>query len=238
VLNGTFGKTPLYGPLLDVFECLIGLKIQGIQKGLTWVSDHAHIDFPHLPNDTFTVGAVASLASDNPDDSFLANPGDEASDKISAAVVRVVHKIEDGILTEALISAALVGVWALVALLGILRALTLFWRREKNRGDGGRMPPPSDHNINHPPDPNGFTDVPLSTVHDNTRDYDQPVPGYSSTVKATGDHAVEDETDYYQDEKLGFAGHRNYDSGLLKVPGTSPAVRVSSYYGEYGSEKR
>lgn len=238
VLNGTFGKTPLYGPLMDVFECLIGLKIQGIQKGLTWVSDHAHIDFPHLPNDTFTVGAVASLASDNPDDSFLANPGDEASDKISAAVVRVVDKIEDGILTEALISAALVGVWALVALLGILRALTLFWRREKNRGDGGRMPPPSDHNINNPPDPNGFTDVPLSTVHDNTRDYDQPVPGYSSTVKATGDHAVEDETDYYQDEKLGFAGHRNYDSGLLKVPGTSPAVRVSSYYGEYGSEKR
>lgn len=230
VLNGTFGNTPFYGAIMDVFECLIGLKIEGIQKGLTWVHDHAHVNFPHVPNNTFALGAANSISGDsnNPNDSFLANPGDKTADKISEVVVRVVHKLEDGIHTEAIISAALVAIWVFVVLIGILRALTLFWKREKNRGDGGTMPPAN--NVNPTPDPNGFMDVPLTTV----RAHSPPpvVPGY--TPRATG--TIPDEVDYYHDQKLGFAGQRDYDSAL-NVPGGAPAARGSSYV-EYDSEKR
>src|SRR6202044_36747 len=72
-LNTTFGGTPLYDPIKEVLNCLIGLKIAAVQKGLTWVSDNAQVNFPHLPNDTFSLGAIASIANDSktPGDSFL-----------------------------------------------------------------------------------------------------------------------------------------------------------------------
>ncbi|KAB8346064.1 hypothetical protein FH972_023116 [Carpinus fangiana] len=92
-LNETFGGTVLYDPITEVLNCLIGLKIASFQKGLTWVSDHAHIDFPLLANDTFSLGAAASLTNSTSDDSFLADPNSGTSDKITAAVNRLIDRM-------------------------------------------------------------------------------------------------------------------------------------------------
>jgi len=138
VLNATFGGTILYDPVQEVFNCLIGLKIAGIQKALTWVEDHAHVSFPLMPNDTFSLGAVASIAGDqSADQSFLATPGDAASDKISSAVVRVTDSLYDGIRTEAIISAVVTMLWFVIVLIGIVRAMLLWFGRDKTRGEGG-----------------------------------------------------------------------------------------------------
>ncbi|KAI9789336.1 MAG: plasma membrane fusion protein prm1 [Peltula sp. TS41687] len=138
-LNVTFGGTILYDPIKEVLNCLIGLKIAGIQKGLTWVSDHAHIDFPRLANDTFSLGAAASIASDSKEasDSFLADPSSKATDKITDAVADMTAKIAQGIRTEAIISTCILLVWLAMVLIGLFRVSYLFLGRDKVRGDGG-----------------------------------------------------------------------------------------------------
>jgi len=136
-LNKTFGGTPLYNPIQDVIGCLIGLKIAGIQKGLTWVSDHAHVTFPEFRTDVFSLGAAASIANSSSTNSFLANPGAVASDDITSALVKVGDKLQEAIRQEALIAAFLVGVFFLNMLIGAIRAGIAMYGRDKTRAEGG-----------------------------------------------------------------------------------------------------
>jgi hypothetical protein len=184
VLNTTFGGTPLYGPITGVFECLIGLKVASIEKGLAWVSDNAQISLPTLPNNTFSLGAVASIAAgDDPDESFLSQPGDDASNQISAAVVRFTQRLEEAVHTEAIVATVILCVYLFVVLCGIVRAIFLWCGRDKVRGEGGpasaiqmtdsfRQDPDM-----HVDSREGFDDIPLGTVGNKQRPF-TPAPKY------------------------------------------------------------
>lgn len=243
VLNETFGGTLLYEPLQDVFYCLIGLKVAGIQRGLTWVHDNANIDFPPLSNDTFSRGAAESISNDNASDSFLSDAGASTSNKITEVVYRVTNAFESGIATEALISTIILLIWVVNFLFGVIRAITLFRSHDRNRGDGGGAPVSSSAGAFGPgSDPNGFSDVPLTTMPTSRA---QPAPQYEPPTRkfATAAHpvpvnvpsnvpAVSETTETgYEDEKMGFAGQRN----ALQV--SVPGLRRSSY-AEFGGEKR
>lgn len=131
-LNVTFGGTVLYEPILDVLDCLILLKIQGIENGLTWVSDHAHIDFPLLANDTFSLGTIQKVSGSQAD--LLSTGGNgTAADAISEAVYHVTNAIERAIRQEAIISSCVLLIWFLIALGGLGRAGFLMMRG----GEGG-----------------------------------------------------------------------------------------------------
>lgn len=206
VLNDTFGGTILHDPIQGVFDCLIGLKIAGIQKGLDWVSDNAKVDFPLFKNDTFSLGAAASLASDNKNssESFFASPGSEATDKITGAIDRVTAHLEESIRTEAIISSFIILLWFIVVLIGLVRALILACKHSKLRGEGG---------------PSFAGDIPLTEP---ARPYSSAAPAYESPkpsvtpirfpnfgnlstdrrVDSTGDDGE------WRDQKLGFAGER------------------------------
>jgi len=218
ILNDTFGGTPLYDPIMDVLNCLALMKIAGIQKGLTWVSDHAHVEFPLFDNDTFSLGAVQSLSStSNPDDSFLSNPGDATSDRISSAVARFIKTIEDGIRTEALISTGILLLWIFIVFIGVIRALTLWRGRDKVRGDGGEFTSSittddryqatdqfrSDDQDRH----SGFTNIPLTAVnnHHNMPPM-EPAPRYTPPPKEMQVSEVE-----YHEPKLGSQRPQSYD---------------------------
>lgn len=47
-IDTTFQNTPLAIPIKDVINCLILIKIEGIQKGLMWVQSKSHINLPYL----------------------------------------------------------------------------------------------------------------------------------------------------------------------------------------------
>lgn len=126
-LNATFGGTVLYGPITEVFNCLIGLKITGMERGLTWIQEHAHVDFPLLPNNTFSVGAAASITNGTNAQSFLADPQQGTTDQVSAAVYMLEQRIERSIRKEAIISGVLVGAYVLLVLIGLIRALVLYF---------------------------------------------------------------------------------------------------------------
>lgn len=138
-----FGKTPFANPIKDVLNCLVGIKIKGIQSGLTWVHDNAHITFPLLPNDTFSLGAEGSIAPDAAGaQSFLSDTSSVASDKITDIVVKLTNKWESMLREEAILSACIIAVWLVVCLIALVRTFVLCFGRDKVRGDRGIMPLP------------------------------------------------------------------------------------------------
>ena len=220
VLNKTFGGTVLYGPVTGIFECLVGLKVAGIQKGLDWVSDNANVNFPTIPNNTFSLGAAASIGdpgSSNASESFLASPGSQTTNDIEGAVLKVTNHLANGIRTEAIISTSILCIWLIILLLGIMRALYLGFSREKGRAVGGpsyagdipmeEQPAGRDYSTAGPSGPAPAYEPPSSNAAGTTRPFPSfGVPmGHSAPTSRRQDSTSEEQ---WQDEKLGFAGLR------------------------------
>lgn len=180
-LNATFGGTVLYGPVTEVFNCLIGLKIAGIEKGLTWVHDNAHIDFPLLPNNTFSLGNAAKVSGNPQAESMLTTPQNDATGQITGVLKILVAKIEHKIRTEAIISACVLAVYLIVVLLGILRALSLAFGKNGTRpisGQDFRKPIAMD---SLPPTRHGATadeksPAVVAVEHDPANPFRDPIP--------------------------------------------------------------
>ncbi|KAJ4368821.1 plasma membrane fusion protein prm1 [Neocucurbitaria cava] len=150
-LNDTFGGTVLYDPIKEVLNCLIGLKIEGFQKGLTWVQDNAHVQFPGVANNTFSLGALAEKSDSDSAAALLADPNGKAKDEITEAVDHVIDLLMKGIQQEALISTALVLIWLFTAIGGLVYASTHLFRRDDS--ETGRNPYVIDPAIDNGPKP-------------------------------------------------------------------------------------
>jgi len=228
VLNQTFGGTILYQPIMEVLNCLVGLKIAGIEKGLTWVHDNAHVTFPEFRADVFSLGAATSLTNSttDPTASFLSSPGSVASGDITNAVVKVTNKLQSAIQQEAIISACVVLVWAVIMLCGLTYVLIAAMRRDKTRGEGGPVGYTGDNRAPLSPrspnrnDVSNFPDFggPVSSVHPMTS---------SEDVWATGGLV---------DEKYGDVGHRSVDASVK--PGHERASSYGYMDNGYGDVKR
>lgn len=210
-LNATFGDTILHDPIKEVLNCLIGLKVVAVQKGLNWVSENARVDFPKFRPDVFSLGAAASLTNTTADDSFLASPGSVASDDITGAVIKVSNKLQSAIRQEAIISACVVGVWLIIVLIGLTRAIVGMFGRDKTRGVGGPALTGDNRSLS-PRSPNRADDSrfpafggPVSSVH--------PEKSSEDVVFASG-----------ANEKIKNVGHRSVEASYQ--PGHE---RVSSY---------
>ena len=145
VLDDALGDTILRDPVQEVLKCLVGLKIAGIQSGLTWVHDHAHVGFPGVANDTLSLGAMAKVSESGSSQELLADPNGKAKDEVTEAVMRVINVLKDGIRTEALISTTLIVIWLVVALGGLAYACTHMARRDTAQGTAYVVDPATDN---------------------------------------------------------------------------------------------
>ncbi|EEA20228.1 plasma membrane fusion protein prm1 [Talaromyces marneffei ATCC 18224] len=231
VINATFGGTPLYGAVSGIFDCVVELKIESVQKGLTWAHDHAYISLPQLPNNTFSVGAASSV---NTGDSFLSDPGSTTSNQITEVVSNVIDKLKDGIETEAKISALIVLLWFLLLLMGVFRALMLCAKRERSRGNGGGQ----DNVVpGGPIEPAAFHTTSNSTIASNNAA--MMTGGLTAADRSRGigqtvymDPPVDHNPYDYEDEKLGYASERDYSTAM------HADTRKSAYVEYSGDEKR
>ncbi|CAH0041579.1 unnamed protein product [Clonostachys solani] len=122
-LQTVFNGTVLLDPIKTVIHCVIGLKIESLQKGLTWVHDNSKITLPLFANDTFSLGAKESLNGDSDLNSFLASPSSVTTDEVSGAVQKVTDWMHRNIVQEALISLGILLAYVIVVLIGVTRAL-------------------------------------------------------------------------------------------------------------------
>ncbi|KAK0642918.1 hypothetical protein B0T16DRAFT_333186 [Cercophora newfieldiana] len=177
-ITNVFKDTVLLNTARQIANCLIGRKIDAIERGLTWVHDNAKITLPLFPNDTFSQGAGDSVNGDSDLKSFLASPSAVTTDEVSGAVQSVIKTLHDGIIQEALISTALLLVYIIVVLTGVVWALVDMAGRDKMRGEGGQK-----YDITHPrPSPS----PPPMTHNDNPFDdrAGVPAPDYNEVVYA------------------------------------------------------
>lgn len=219
-LNQTFGGTILNDPIQEVFNCLIGLKIAGIQKGLDWVSDNAHVDFPLFPNNTFAKGAAAAIDKDNKttSENFLASPGSATADKVTGALLKVIKHLEEAIRTEAIISTCVVLIWFIIVLIGLVRAVFLGCQHDKTRGEGGLA--------NSRDIPMTINPVrPFSTAAPAYESHTSPhFPSFSRNLTGPSRASTHDDGER-QDQKVGYAGERALAGAF------HPGHKRSSSYG-------
>jgi hypothetical protein len=136
-ITDVFNNTVLLNTARDLVGCLVTRKIETVEKGLTWVHDNAHVTLPLFSNDIFSQGANASVTGDSNLTSFLASPSSVTTDEITSAVDSVITRLRHGIVQEALISLALLLIYIIAVLLGVVRALVGAAQREKTRAEGG-----------------------------------------------------------------------------------------------------
>ena len=249
-VDNVWGDTIFSGLVRQIQNCTADIA-GDIKKGLQWAQDHAKIPFPTFPNDTFSAGAQNSI--DGGSESFLSNPGDVTSDKISEDVNKVISALEKALLFETYIALAILLLWVFIVLIGVARAMFLWWGHDRNRGDGGGhamevMPtgpaPP-------PPHMGGFDEVPLTAMPKEASGPApvvlQPAPApatrgvqaadtaenpfndthtYSNEKHAGGSENPFHDAHSYVDEKLRFAGQRNL--GTVQAA-SDPSLRKSSY---------
>ncbi|KAK1751164.1 plasma membrane fusion protein PRM1 [Echria macrotheca] len=134
-----FNGTVLLNTARDVVGCIIGRKIDTVEQGLTFINEHAKVTLPLFPNDTFSEGADKSVQGDSDLTSFLATPATVTTDEVSGAVDDVVNMLHQGIVQEALISTALLLVYVIVVLVGVIRSAVGMAGRDKTRAEGGQF---------------------------------------------------------------------------------------------------
>ncbi|KAL2753420.1 hypothetical protein ACRALDRAFT_1065279 [Sodiomyces alcalophilus JCM 7366] len=136
-LETVFNGTILKGPIETVIYCTIGLRIESIQSGMTWVHDHAKIALPRFPNDMFSNGAQDSIGGDSDTTTFLATPSSVTTDEVTGAVQRVADRLRAHIIQELLISTGILMLYVIIVLIGLVRALLGMATPDKGRGEGG-----------------------------------------------------------------------------------------------------
>ncbi|KAG6242251.1 hypothetical protein E4U24_005803 [Claviceps purpurea] len=122
-LETVFNGTILLAPITAVLHCVIGIKIESVQKGLTWVHNHAHVEFPLFETDIYSAGAQASGSGVSGLTNFLASPSSVTTDEVSGAVNKVTNWLRNSLAQEALISTGILLLYVVVVLFGLTRTL-------------------------------------------------------------------------------------------------------------------
>lgn len=120
-LNSTFHGTILYDAALQVVNCVLLLKIRGIENGLTWVHEQAHIELPLVSSSIYNI-------SGNDQRSILQLGTNYTSSTLDSAMAMVIQSWQSTIDREMLISAVLFGIWSFVVLCGLIR-ITFYGHR-------------------------------------------------------------------------------------------------------------
>ncbi|KAH6888734.1 hypothetical protein B0T10DRAFT_60931 [Thelonectria olida] len=136
-LDEVFNGTILLDPIKTVVYCTIGNKVENLQKGLTWVHEHAKVSFPLFDDDTFSAGANSSISGDSDLNTFLSSPSSVTTDEVSGAVESVITWLHNNLIQDALISTGLLLLYCIVVLLGVTRTLAGMATPDKGRAEGG-----------------------------------------------------------------------------------------------------
>jgi hypothetical protein len=110
------------------------MKVEGIQKGLTFINENARVQFPRVDNTTLNAQTIA-FASGN---QFSPAAGQDLSSPLVDIITRITNKWETAIRQQAIMAGCFFAIYAVVALVGMTRVLSALKQTGKNRGEGGK----------------------------------------------------------------------------------------------------
>ncbi|KAI7864344.1 hypothetical protein BDF14DRAFT_1232026 [Spinellus fusiger] len=113
-IESTFGDTFLAEPVQDVIQCLVLVKLENIERGLTWIIQHAHIDLARVNIENVLQPYISHL---NSQDNALSIFSSETPQKILSPLLL---NMEARIQTDIRFYWILLGLWGLYLGWGIL----------------------------------------------------------------------------------------------------------------------
>lgn len=136
VLVKAFNGTILYNPAKTVVGCVIGNKLQGVERALTWVHDKAEFSLPRV-NETavLSLAASSSNSTDGPDTSLA----DELGARMRNGVLAVLAQYRQLVVTELIVACAILAVWTLQIPIAVSQSL--FARLARTAGHPRISPP-------------------------------------------------------------------------------------------------
>lgn len=129
-LTSTFGGTPFNAPLQTFVQCILGQKVQGIEKALTWIHENAYVNFSVIPADVLMLRPEQQEAVLRPvREAMLGSRDDQGGG--NGVVGHVISRYMEHLHQEKILFTALIGVYAIILLIGLLAVLyaTLAERR-------------------------------------------------------------------------------------------------------------
>lgn len=137
-LNDTFGDTFLYDGVKGIVQCVIGNKIDAVQKAFEWVHNNSAITLPNVTSEMI-LNVTETSSSTNPtaapattEESKFDSILNDAKDILNSGIRFIIDFYQGCLDQELSISLALVGVWLFVVLIGLLYCIYRFKREEKN----------------------------------------------------------------------------------------------------------
>ncbi|ODQ80222.1 hypothetical protein BABINDRAFT_13107 [Babjeviella inositovora NRRL Y-12698] len=127
-IDDVFRDTPLYSAVTSVVYCVVGRKLELVEKGLVWVQDNVHVTLPRVNEDLLY--NVVNAASSNTGASKNTNSGtpssygfnrtasgdlteiaDSATAELKRALNVTITEYNKGLRFELSVSLAIMGVW-------------------------------------------------------------------------------------------------------------------------------
>lgn len=116
-LTSTFGGTPFNAPLQTFLQCIIGQKVKGIEKALTWIHDNAHVNFTLVPEDVLMLKDGQQEAMLQPVKTALvgSGTGEDGGGFVGNVVGSYLRHLEQ----EKIMFAMLLGVYGMIVVVGL-----------------------------------------------------------------------------------------------------------------------
>ena len=134
-MKAAFGNTPLEAPILDVLNCVILMKVEGIQKGLTFVNENARVQFPRVDNSTLKI-ATSSFGAATQSSS---QAGQALDSPLLDIITRITDKWKAAIRQQLILAGCVMSIYGIIVLMGLLRVLYASHENGKTRGEGGGL---------------------------------------------------------------------------------------------------
>lgn len=128
-LNASFGSTILYNPINTFIYCILGSKITNLERGLTWISEHAFIDLPTFPSDILLLSNDSMNEIATPIAAAAVGSGDDNDD--DGIVGTLISHFESALKVERTFYGILLGVWLALFLIGLAVVIWHSGGREK-----------------------------------------------------------------------------------------------------------
>jgi hypothetical protein len=136
----TFGGTILFNPMNTFLYCILGSKVDNLQAGLNWLSVHARVTLPTVPENILMLSdeSMAEMATPI----AAAAMGTSDTDDDQGVVGKLIAHFEKALVRERNFYAIMLGVWLGVALIGLM--VVLWHSGGKDRYDSWRGITPAD----------------------------------------------------------------------------------------------
>lgn len=135
-LTSTFGGTPFNAPLQTFVQCVVGQKVRGIEKALTWIHDNAHVDFDLVTEDVLVLKGAQEQAVLHPiRTALMGKDGEEDGGLVGHVVGKYLKHLQQ----EKVMFLVLIAIYGFIMVVGMVVVLyaTIRDRRSARRGGAG-----------------------------------------------------------------------------------------------------